>query len=106
MAAVTRKLLVIEIKFQIRRHFGILRNVHAGFQGLTVFYHAIMEESFLNYTNNYFKRSSYYLWMKFYSSRKRHLILTFAGYHGPFQYEVPIPVRSSETLFSTFFCSS
>ena len=52
MAAVTRKLLVIEIKFQIRRHFGILRNVHAGFQGLTVFYHAIMEESFLNYTLN------------------------------------------------------
>ena len=70
------------------------------------FYHAIMEESFLNYTNNYFKRSSYYLWMKFYSSRKRHLILTFAGYHGPFQYEMPIPVRYSETLFSTFFCSS
>ena len=94
-------------KFNVDKTFrgrpGLLLNVLCTINLRPVSRGKWVKKSFVNHTSKYFKRSSYYLPMKFYSNRKRHLVEAFPGYHGALQHEVPIAVLYSETTFF-FFC--
>ena len=93
-------------KFNVDKTFrgrpGLLLNVLCTINLRPVSRGKWVEKSFVNHTSKYFKRSSYYLTMKFYANRKRYLVEAFASYHGALQHEVPIAVLYSETTFFFF----
>ena len=98
--------LCIGRKFNVdktfRRRPGLLLNVLCTINLRPLSRGNWVEKSFVIHTSKYFKRSSYYLPMKFYANRKRHLVEAFASYHGALQHEVPIAVLYSETTFFFF----